>query len=166
MPHSKRVLIAVDESDASRRAVTYAAEVLGGGHGFQVSLLHLELPPRMLEWGGSENPEVEDQISVERGEAYRQMENQAIAEGKTMLHRSQAILAEQGIEGVALLVQFDEPLDGKTIAQHVLKTARDHDCGTVVVGRHLTSFWEGLFHHPVEEQLVRTDGGMTIWVVG
>ncbi|MCI0458180.1 MAG: universal stress protein [Gemmataceae bacterium] len=166
MPQGKRVLLAVDQSEASRRAVAYVADVLGGGAGFHVGLLHLELPPRMLEWGGSENPEIEDQISTERGAVYRQVEKQALAQGKALLQRFQAILVEKGIQVAVLLVQFEEPLDRKSIAQDILKAAKEREYGTVVVGRHLFSLWTSLFQQHVGEQLVHTGEGITIWVVG
>jgi nucleotide-binding universal stress UspA family protein len=166
MPHNKRILLAVDESEESRRAVAYVADVVGGGAGFHVGLLHLELPPRMLEWGGSENPEVEERVSSERAETYRRVENRAVAGGRVMLQGFRAILAEKGIDAAVLLVQFEEPLDRKTIADHILKTAAERDYGTVVVGRHLFSLWENLFQRHVGEELVRTGEGITIWVVG
>jgi nucleotide-binding universal stress UspA family protein len=166
MPHRKRVLLAVDDSEASRRAVAYVADVVGGASGFHAGLFHLQLPPRMLEWGGSEDAEVEDRISSERGEAYRQMEEKATAAGKALLQRFQAILAERGIDVAILLVQFEEPLNRKNVAASILKTAREGDYGTVAVGRHLFSLWESFFRHHVGEELVRTGEGITIWVVG
>ena len=33
-----------------RRTVDYVADIAGAAAGFRVGLLHLELPPRMLEW--------------------------------------------------------------------------------------------------------------------
>src|SRR5438552_4396598 len=71
MPHNKRILLAVDESDASRRAVDYVADMIDGRAGFHIGLVHLESPPRMLEWGGSENPEIEEKVSAQRGQTYR-----------------------------------------------------------------------------------------------
>jgi nucleotide-binding universal stress UspA family protein len=165
MRHSKRILIAVDESDASRRAVDYVAEVSGGGTGFQVALLHLELPPRMFEWGGSENPETEEEVSGERGRTYRQIEQKALVKSEARLEPFRALLAKRGIEAAVLLVQFEEPLDRKNIAESVLKTAKERDYGTVVVGRRLFSLWESFFQHHVGEQLVRTSDEITIWVV-
>jgi len=166
MLHSKRVLLAVDTSEASRRAAAYVADVLGGATGFHVGLLHLEVPPKMLEWGGSENPDVEEKVSSERGATYRQMEHESKVEGKAMLQQFQALLVEKAIDVTVLLVQFEEPLNRKNIADHVLHTARERGYGTVVVGRHLFSLWESWFQQHVGERLVRTGEGMTIWVVG
>jgi nucleotide-binding universal stress UspA family protein len=166
MLYNKHVLLAVDESEASDRAVEYTAEMLGGAAGFHVGLLHLELPPHMLEWGGAEEVAVEDRVSAERRADYGEMETKAVAEGRTMLQRYRTRLAEHRIEAEVLLVQFEEPLSRKTIAEHILKTAKERGYGTIVVGRHLFSFWERIFQRHVGETLVHTGEDVTIWVIG
>jgi hypothetical protein len=65
----------------------------------------------------------------------------------------------------ARLVQFEEPLDPKTITTHLLKLAAEQDYGTVVVGWHSFSELRRLFRHHVGEELVRMAKGVTIWVV-
>ena len=136
MPNRNRILVAVDGSAGSQRTVAYVADMVRGTPRFHVGLLHLELPPRMLEWGGSEDPATEDSISTERAQAYQEMESEAIEKGQTLLERWQRILAEGGIDAAAELVQFEEPLDPKNITHHILKIAAERDYGTVVVGRH------------------------------
>ena len=165
MPHNKRILLAVDESDASRRAVDYVADMIDGRAGFHIGLVHLESPPRMLEWGGSENPEIEEKVSAQRGQTYRQLEKKAIAEGKVMLQQFKATLEQKGIEVVVLLVRFEEPLDRKRIANEILTTAQEQHYGTIVVGRHMFSLLESFFKHHVGEQLVRAGERVAVWVV-
>jgi nucleotide-binding universal stress UspA family protein len=165
MSASQRVLVAVDASEASRRAVNYVADMLGGKPGFHVGLVHLESPPRMLEWGGSEAPGIEGAVSLERAEAYQELKKAAIEGGQALLQRMQAILTERGIDVAALLVRFEEPLNRKNMATDVLNIANERDYGTVVVGRHSFSGLKRLFQHHVGEELVRTGKGVTIWVV-
>jgi nucleotide-binding universal stress UspA family protein len=164
-PTNQRILVAVDESEASRRAIDYVADMLGGRHGFHVGLLHLELPPRMLEWGGSEDSNVEDEISSERAEVYQKLEEKKIEDGQHMLEKLKGILTERGIDVTALLVRFEEPLDRKHIAHDVLNIAKERDYGTIVVGRHSFSGLKRLFQHHVGEELVRAGKRVTIWVV-
>jgi nucleotide-binding universal stress UspA family protein len=165
MSDSHRILVAVDESPTSGRAVAYVADMIGGKTGFHVGLLHMELPPRMLEWGGSEDPDIEDKVEAERDATYRQMEKERLAQGKTLLQHLKAILTDKGIDVVAQCVRFEEPLDRKNLAQNILATAKERDYGTIVVGRHSVSRWERFFKHPVGEELVRTGAHVTIWVV-
>jgi nucleotide-binding universal stress UspA family protein len=165
MPTSKRILVAVDKSAASRRAVGYVANMVGGQPDFHVGLLHLQLPPKMLEWGGSEVPGIEDKISSERAQVYQGMEKEAIASGQALLQSLQAILAEKKIDVAGRYAQFEEPLDPKHITAHILKTAAEGDYGTVVVGRHSFSALKHWFRHHVVEELVCTAESGAIWVV-
>ena len=165
MLKTKRILVAVDGSASSRRTVGYVADIVGGKPDFHIGLLHLELPPRMLEWGGSEIAATEERVSSERADAYAEMENNAKEDGQGLLRKLQGILAERKIDVAAQLVQFEEPLDAKNITNHLLKTAKERDYGTVVVGQHSFSGLKRLFAHHVGEQLVRTGKEITIWVV-
>ena len=56
-----KLLVVVDHSLASMRAVTYVGKILGGRRGFRVCLAHtLPSPPaRMMEFGGAEDPQKE-----------------------------------------------------------------------------------------------------------
>jgi nucleotide-binding universal stress UspA family protein len=165
MRDNKRILVAVDGSEASLRTVAYVADMVGGRSGFHVGLLHLELTPRMLEWGGSENPEIEDRTESDRAEAYREMEEERLARGKPLLQRLQVMVADKGIDVMGLFVQLQEPLDRKNVTRAILNAAKEHNAGTVVVGRNECSNWKRLFHHYVGEELVREGEGITIWVV-
>ncbi len=165
MPTSRRILVAVDKSDASRRAVSYLADMVGGNADVHVGLLLLELPPMMLEWGGSEDPEVEDKTSPERAGAYEELEKEAFEGGQNLLQGLQGMLAERRIDVAARIVQFEEPLDPKNITDRILKTTEVGHYGTVVVGRHSFSGLKRLFRHHVGEELVRAGKGIAIWVV-
>ena len=166
MATGKKILIAANASQGSRRAVSYVADMIRGTSGCHVGLVHLDLPPRMLEWGGTEDPATEDKVSAERADAYREMEKEAIDEGTAMLQGFRQRLTESGIDVTDLIVRFDEPLDPKKIAREILNTARQGGYGTVVVGRNSFSGLKHLFqHHHVAEELVRAGEETSIWVV-
>lgn len=165
MSVSRRVLVAVDASEASHRAVEYVAELLGGRPGFHVGLVHLELPPRMLEWGGSDDPEIERAVSAERAAAYQELKKEAVESGQDLLQKLHAVLSAKGIDVTARLVRFEEPLNRKNIADDLLSLAKEREYGTIVVGRHSFSGLKRLFEHHVGEELVRTGIGVTIWIV-
>ena len=52
-----RLLVIVDDSVASKRAVRYVGKFVGKRRGFRIRLVHVlpSLPPELLEYGGS-NP--------------------------------------------------------------------------------------------------------------
>jgi nucleotide-binding universal stress UspA family protein len=165
MASNQRILVAVDGSQASHRSVAYVADIMAGRPGAHVGLLHLELPPRMLEWGGSENDRVEDEVSKQRERDYRKMEKDAIEDGQALLKRLRALLAEKAVEVIAQVVRFQEPLDARHIVRETLKMARERGYGTIVVGRHSFAGLRRLFSHNVGEELARTGEEVTVWVV-
>jgi hypothetical protein len=62
MSNAKYMLIAVDDPEASYRAVTYVGNIISGCEGFRMCLLHAlpPLPRELLEFGGSEDPQQEE----------------------------------------------------------------------------------------------------------
>jgi len=165
MANVKRILVAADASKATRRAIDYVSHMIRGKPDFHVALLHLELPPRMLEWGGSEDADVEDRVSEQRAEEYHEMEKHSLEEGRGLLRNMKRSLADNGIDVTDLVVKFDEPLDPKQVAQDILTAASKRDCGTIVVGRKTFSCLKHFFQHHVGEELVRIGKGVTVWVV-
>src|SRR5262249_8802782 len=66
MSNAKHILIAVDDAEASYRAVAYVGGLLSGCAGFRVCLLHAlpPLPRELLEFGGSEDPQHEERAET------------------------------------------------------------------------------------------------------
>src|SRR5207244_3426527 len=64
---SRTILIVVDGSAASRRALAYVARIVGRRRGFRLCLIYLlpPLPPRLLESRGTEDPKAEEQLSAQ-----------------------------------------------------------------------------------------------------
>src|SRR5207237_9075828 len=98
MSNAKHILIAVDDSEASYRAVTYVGSLIGGCEGFRVCLLHAmpPLPRELLEFGGSEDPRQEE--------------------------RDEACLKTEQAHWVEAVAQAAEPVF--TRAKHILHEAR------------------------------------------
>ncbi|HLW65487.1 MAG TPA: universal stress protein [Gemmataceae bacterium] len=165
MANAKRILLAVDGAEASQKVTRYVADLMAGANGLEVQMLHLELPPRMLEWGGSEDPQIEDEVSRERADAYHQLEERRELKGQAVMDRMQSILTRRGIAVTGRFVEFQEPLDADTITKAILDAAKEHHCGTVVVGRKSFSGWQRLFRKQVAEELVRDGEGIAVWVV-
>src|SRR5438876_4229143 len=64
---SRTILIVVDGSAASRRALAYVARIVGRRRGFRLCLIYLlpPLPPRLLECRGTKEPKAEEQFSAQ-----------------------------------------------------------------------------------------------------
>ena len=68
---SQRLLLVIDGTSTSERAVDYVADVIGGRRGFRVILAALlpAMPVRLLEFGGAEDPDTEDKLARTQGGA-------------------------------------------------------------------------------------------------
>ncbi len=146
----KHLLIAVDESDSSRRAVLYVADFLGGFPGFAVTLLRIIPKPQQDFFDTDE----EQQFWL-----------------KGQLEASNAMLANYS----RVLVQSGFPEDkvryracvgeDKSFAEAILETRCDLTCCTVVVGRHHHSKAEEFLFGSTSSKLVHDAKGCAVWVV-
>lgn len=159
-----RILVAVDESEHSSRAVKYVGSLLRGNPDAEITLFHVlrPIPRGLLEHGGSENPAGEAQLSQqlrEDQEAWIQQETKAEC---PVLMKACETLTQSGFERsrVALRIGHEED-----VARNVLEEAASGNHDTIVVGRHGTSRVKRLFGGGVTEQILRDAEGFAVWVV-
>ncbi len=156
MNASKNILIAVDDSEASSRTVTYAATIIGKQEGFYVHLFHVTfLPPVLLEFGGSECPTVEEREEAEMQEArdqWLEKEKRAI---QLVFDKAKSILHTAGISYQAVETHFVVASSESDVVTNILDAARAKACGTVVVGRESFSRLRELFYTHIGDEVVR-----------
>ncbi|WP_319583671.1 universal stress protein [uncultured Pseudodesulfovibrio sp.] len=158
----KKVLIAVDGSDNSLRAVRYAASILGGGKGYAVQLVHIErLPERDLF------PD-ESSWSGQCREHSRDM--------REFLDEARAVLEAGGLSGETICSLYVDSCaarpeagsdcsHGRNIALEILAIAEREECGTLVIGRRGVSKAEEFLFGSVSNKLIHHAKDRTVWVV-
>ena len=167
MKANKRLLVAVDDSEASSRAVTYVAALLSGKKGFRVRLFHVPkpLPPGLLEFPGSENPQEEQRLDAAEKAARAHWLEAAEKAAQPVFTKANAILRKANVPAPALETQLAPAESGQDVVGAILEEARRSACRTVVVGRESFSWLHELFQHHVGDELIRRGHGLTIWVV-
>ena len=167
MPNAKNMLIAVDDSEASYRAVTYVGSIVGGREDCHVCLLHAlpPLPRELLEFGGSSNPEHEAQEEARiKAEQARWIE--AVTQAtEPIFTRAKRILQEAHVSTHAVETQIVDTVNTQDLIQDILDTAQKGNFGTVVVGRESLHGFKALFTSHVGDALIRQAHGLTVWVV-
>jgi nucleotide-binding universal stress UspA family protein len=167
MSNAKHILIAVDDSEASDRAVAYVGSIIGGCEGFRVCLLHAlpPLPRELLEFGGSEDPQQEEReeacIKTEQArwiEAVAQAAEPVFARAKHILH--EARVPEDTVE-----TQVVDTVNTQDTVFDILETAHARHCGTVVVGRKSYHGLKALVTSHVSDELISQGEGLAVWVV-
>jgi len=159
-----RILVAVDESENSHRAVQYVGALLRRTPDVAVTLFHVlkPMPRGLLEHGGSENPVAEARLSEQlRKDQDAWIRREAESECPFLISAAQT-LTQSGFDPsrVALRIGHEE-----NIARNILEEARSGNHDTIVVGRHGTSRIKRLFGGGVTDTLLQDAKGFAIWIV-
>ena len=159
-----RILLAVDESENSRRVVRYVGSLLRGTSEVFLTLFHVlrPMPRELLEHGGSENPAVEAQLSRQlHDDQAAWIRKEAEAECH-ILKQACETLTQSGFDTSRVVLKYGHEDD---IAGNILEEARIGRHETIVVGRHGTSRGARGFGGGVTDQLLRNAKGFALWVV-
>jgi nucleotide-binding universal stress UspA family protein len=160
-------LIAVDESATSRKAVSYVSRILRGRTDVHIRLLHVlpPIPPGFLEFGGAEQPQLEQRLSGELRQDQARWIETAKRNAQASLDKAREILIQGGLSPHDISTSFSSPIHRPDVAHEILTVAQTFQCGTLVVGRHTRSWIRELLSTHVGEDLVRKGQGFAIWVV-
>lgn len=147
----KTVLVAVDGSANSRRAVGHVAAVLKGCVDFSIHLLHViaepdpdyfdDKPARRLEWMAAQRREAEGYL-----DEYR------------------AFLVDAGQDAGRVRTEVKE-MDCPSVAQCILAERERLGAGILVLGRQGRNAREELLLGSVSKRVVHHAHGCAIWVV-
>jgi nucleotide-binding universal stress UspA family protein len=147
---NKNILIAVDESDNSRRAVTYVGQLLGGIEGFSVMLLHVINEPEedffpsdaeKQEWVEKQHERITTQLA-----AYKQM------------------LVDSGFDEDSVNTRSTLRYC-PSMAQCILAEREAAAFSTIVVGRQGLSRSEEFLFGSISSKIVNHARNCTVWVV-
>jgi nucleotide-binding universal stress UspA family protein len=164
---NRNILIAVDDSEATNRAVAYVAMMIGGKRGFHVRLVHVlpPLPPELLEFGGAENPVVEEEKEAEMRDAQAKWLKEAEKKAATVFESAKATLRQARVPLRTVETYCCPAVPGERFVADLLEDARTHACGTVVMGRESFTGLRRFFVHHFADELIRQGHGLTVWVV-
>ena len=146
----KHLLIAVDQSENSKRAVLYVADFLGGLPGFRVTLLSI-IPEPEEDFFNTD----EERVAWTRKQT---------DETNIMLDGYRQILIKEGFEPEKVRVRACIN-EAKSLSEAILDTRCEPPCCTVVVGRHHKSKTEEFLQGSTSSRLIREARNCAVWVV-
>lgn len=168
MSQRERILLAVDESNAARRAVWYVGRMVSDRPDLYIELYHRlpGLPPELREHGGSEDPKRETELGRELSRRIGQWVRSLETELAPTLDELKSILMDAGVPSSAVAYYFDEDVSpGESLADALRRTALKRGCRTIALAReHLSGIHE-FFHRHASEELIREGDGIAVWVV-
>ncbi|MGE3151805.1 MAG: universal stress protein [Nitrospiraceae bacterium] len=159
-----RILVAVDGSKDSTRAVQHVGRLLRSTPAVTVTLFHVlnPLPPVLREHGGSEDPAREEelgrQLRRERKDWYKQEQRLE----SPILSKARRTLERTGFHASRIRMKFGY---GEDIVETILEEARKGGYQAIVVGRRGVSGLKSLFFGGITRRLLKQAGGYAVWVV-
>lgn len=146
----RHLLIAVDGSVGSAKAVFYVADLLGLMPGFRLSLFHVILLPRNEDFPGF----------TSREDALRARE----AAAGTFLDRYREVLFQGGFapEKVNIILRST---DRDVVAEAILKEHEEIGSCTIVLGRRGMSHQEEFLFGSVSSRVVHKARKCSVWVI-
>lgn len=146
----KHLMISVDASDSSRRAVLYVADFLGGFPGFAITLFSIVPEPEDDFFSTEEEKIAWTRVKVEAA--------------NRMLDTYRKILVQSGFPPEKVRIRSCVG-DVKSLADAILDTRCDLTCCTVVVGRHHKSKTEEFLFGSTSNRLIHEAKNCAVWVV-
>ncbi|UVT18604.1 MAG: universal stress protein [Nitrospira sp.] len=159
-----RLLVAVGESERALHAVRYVGSLLQRRPDVIVTLFHVlkPMPRGLLEHGGSENPDMEAELSTrlkEDQETWKKQEREAQC---PTLERAHELLMRAGFDKSRVALKFGHE---DNIANAILDEARMGQHDTIVVGRTDTPGITRIFSSGITDHLLRDARGLVIWII-
>ena len=164
-PFKEKILVSIDATESSEKAVAYLANLGGLIGSCQLTLCHIlpTIPPDMLEDGGSENPDVELALKAGRDEDIGEWEDKIKTTTRKIFEGYKKKLVDSGIPAA----NINTKVIGRTldIGKSVVNTAKKGGYTTIVVGRRGVSFLQELALGSVSYRIVKLAKDITVWVV-
>lgn len=147
---NKNILIAVDESENSRRAVSYVGMLLGGLPGFKVTVLHVV-------------PEPEEDYFPTAAQKEEWL-SKYTSKIETLLQNYRRFLIEKGFDPKDVSVRSTLRYC-PSMAECILAERDETQYSTIVVGRQGLSRSEEFLFGSISSKIVNHARNCTVWVV-
>ncbi len=157
----KKMLLSIDGSECSLRAVEYTGKQFSGLADLQITLLHvLPYPPAPL-WDDGHIPTKEEKEDREKG-IERWLAGQR-AKTEPLFNKALSILTGAGIPPAQLAKKVIS--DSIDVAGSILEEARDGGYQTLVLGRRGLSPVKKVFMGSVTTKIISQGAGVAVCVV-
>ncbi len=162
---ARNILIAVDDSSESARALYYVGTLLRDIRDVTITLFHVlnPMPRELMEHGGSENPETEERLSAELRKAQDEWVRTEGMIEYPILIKALEELGRTGFPLDRVNLKFGYERD---IADAIIDEARGGGYGTIAVAHHAGGGARRLFGNGVIDRLSRELAGIALWIVG
>ena len=151
---SRKLLVPIDGSPNSGRALNNAAWLLAGSEFIETTILHVipSLFPKEIR---------EENIESEKVEA--PFRERLVNDARELLTNAKKSLVSQGISGDSIKIQLETKSTG--VARSILKFAKNQNYHSIMIGRRGISRTKQFFFGSVSNKIIQQAQNMAVWVV-
>jgi len=150
IPADRKILISIDESETSQRALRYVGRFIGDTPGFDITILHIiEDPPEDYFPNNEERRKHFDEKDIVT---------------KNLLKNAQELLHSKGVSLESIHTRGEIRAYG-SLGNSILEIQKNGGFGTLVVGRRDRSKQEEILIGSVSRKIMQTARDCSIWVV-
>jgi hypothetical protein len=121
--------------------------------------------PQLREFRGSEDPHIEEDLDREMDVSSERWRRGAETAAQPVFKMATSILTSAGVPAQAIRCLMPQLVNHEDLIDDILKTAKETQCQTIVVGRSSLPWFKEMFNHHLADELVRKATGVTVWVV-
>jgi nucleotide-binding universal stress UspA family protein len=165
---SNKILIALDGSESSMRAVAHVAEMVCADKVSEVTLFHVCFdPPSLLEHGGSEDPKTERQLDAQLHEKLtRWIQRCRKGVREDVFARAQKLFQERGVADDVVTVHTKVCGEAQAdVASCIIREAREGGYDAVVLGRRGASARSEFIFGSISSRVIHHLEGCAVWLV-
>lgn len=155
-----KILLAIDGSEPSMRAVRYVANLLGNQPDVSITLLHilLPIPPSLLEAGSFE---VEPQLELERVNWVKAEETVEC----NIFDPVREMLTNAGFDSKQIQTRCQRLTSQSDVAHEILRESEEGSFDTIVMGKRGGSRIATFLTGSITEKIVRHAKGRAVWII-
>jgi nucleotide-binding universal stress UspA family protein len=163
-----KMLLAVDGSELSNKAVEHVGNVVCQCKDFEITLLHVvDIPPSLREHEGSIDPDRERMIEKELADRRDEwLEERCNELEKTIFQPARQVLKNKGVTKDTASIHTKVAADVHSdVAFAIINEAKQGDYGILVIGRRGKSTLKEFLMGAVVHKVMHQQKNCAVWVV-
>jgi nucleotide-binding universal stress UspA family protein len=161
-----KILVALDDSAASWKAVDYVVALVRDEPRLVIHLFHAaSYPPELQEFRGAEDAREEEELEKQLKHKQKGWEQDIESAAAPLFKKARAALewagaAPEQIQSQTLALKHPEDL-----VDEILKSAYEFGCGTIVVGRNSFPWLKEIFVDHVGQEISRKAQDISVRII-
>ena len=163
---NRNILIAVDDSTATWKALDYVADLARIKQDLCIHLLHATVyPPVLQESRGAENPQEEERVEKDLERKQERWEQGIQSAAAPIFDKARAVLKRAGVAPQRIQSHTAALAHREDLIDEILKSARQLGCLTIVVGRNCFPWFKEAFVGHLGDEISQRAAGIAVKII-